>query len=277
MTNSNSVIGTTILHSVASGISRITLNRPDVANAILPEQRNAIIELLAAADGDPEVRVVVLASTGKIFCSGADVSTLSAGKPDADGKPATLRAGDGMQRLMKGAQRLITSVLDCSKPVICAVQGTAAGMGAHLAYASDLVVASEAASFIEAFVLRGLAVDAGGAYLLARRIGLQKAKELVFFGDRLSARDAATLGLVNKVVAAAEFETAVTELATRLAAAPTLAISLSKRLLNRSLESDRAGALLEEAMAQEVGFHSGDAQEGVKAFIERRPPQFKGY
>lgn len=264
-----------LLYRLEGGILRITLNRPEVANALLPEQRNKIIELLAAADVDPEIRVVVLSANGKFFCSGADVSTLA--KPSADGAVPALRAGEGMQRLLNGAQRLVTAVLDCSKPVVAVVQGTAAGLGAHLAYACDMVVASESASFIEAFVLRGMAIDSAGAYLLARRIGLQKAKELVFLGDKLSARDAAQLGLVNRVVEASELESVAEGLANRLALAPTLAIGLSKRLLNRAMEGDRSGALLEEAMAQEISSTSHDSKEGVRAFVERRPAQFLGY
>jgi 2-(1,2-epoxy-1,2-dihydrophenyl)acetyl-CoA isomerase len=268
MTYASTAIGSTILHRVEAGVSRITLNRPEAANAILPEQRDAILELLAAADADPEIRAVVLAATGKVFCSGADVSRLS-------GTPR--RAGAGMERLMNGAPRLPGAILDCAKPVICAVQGTAAGLGAHIAYASDLVVASEAAAFVEAFVLRGMVMDSAGAYLLTRRIGLQKAKEMAFFGDKLSAREAADLGLVNKVVAAEHLEDTVTAMADRLAKGATLAISLTKRMLNRAQDMDRATALLEEAMAQEILSTSEDGREGVAAFVEKRPPQFKGY
>jgi 2-(1,2-epoxy-1,2-dihydrophenyl)acetyl-CoA isomerase len=265
-----------VLESLHNGIQRITLNRPEVANALLPSQRDRIIELLGAADRDPEVRVVVLDAAGKFFCSGADVATLAKAAPDGSGPPA-LRAGEGMQRLLNGAQRLITAVLDCSKPVIAVVQGTAAGLGAHLAFACDLVIASENAAFVEAFVLRGMAIDTAGAYLLTRRIGLQKAKELVFFGDKLSAADAAQLGLVNRVVASEALADAAAALAQRLAAAPTLAIGLSKRLLNRALDGDRSGALMEEAMAQEISSRSHDSGEGVRAFVERRTAQFKGY
>src|SRR5947207_1296582 len=123
-----------------------------------------------------------------------------------------------------GAQRLIAAVLDCEKPVIAAVGGTAAGLGAHLAFACDLVVAAEEARFIEVFVRRGIVPDGGGAYLLPRLVGIQKAKELLFFGDDISAADAARLGLVNAVVPQAELEEEVRRLAARLAAAPTIAI-----------------------------------------------------
>jgi 2-(1,2-epoxy-1,2-dihydrophenyl)acetyl-CoA isomerase len=177
---------------------------------------------------------------------------------------------------MSGSQRLISSVLDCGKPVIAEVQGTAAGLGAHLAFACDLVVAAQEASFIESMLLRGIVLDAVGAYLLPRRVGLQKAKELALLGDTLPAAEAAALGLVNRVVPRDDLRATVTELAERLAAGPTSAIALTKRLLNLSLDQDRASALLAEAMAQEVQMTATDATEGVAAFIERRPPDYLG-
>ena len=259
--------GPVLINAVTDGILRITLNRPEAANAILAEQRDHIITLLAQADRDPEIRAIVLAANGRHFCSGADVSAVS----------GTPTAGDGMKRIRDGAQRLIAAILDCAKPVVASVQGAAAGMGAHIVFACDLVVASEAASFIEVFVTRGLTVDAGGAYLLPRRIGLQKAKELIFFGDRLSAADAAALGLVNRVVPPDALASATDALAARLAAGPTTAIGLAKLQLNRSLDADRASLFVEEAMAQEINSRTGDAREGIAAFVERRQPQFKGY
>jgi 2-(1,2-epoxy-1,2-dihydrophenyl)acetyl-CoA isomerase len=265
-------LGTTVLHEVTNGVSTITLNRPDVANALLPEQRDTIIELLSAAEGDRAIRVVVLRANGRHFCSGADVGTIRAAQVDGQ-----LRTGDGMRRIMQGAQRLIAAVLDCGKPVIAVVQGPAAGLGAHLAFACDLVVASDAAVFLEPFLLRGIVVDAGGAYLLPRLIGLQRAKELAFLGDKLGAADARELGLVNRVVPPEELEDVAAALATRLAAAPTGAVGLTKRLFNRSLDGDRTAAFLEEAMAQELQSHSHDSTEGVAAFGERRSPEYLGY
>lgn len=261
-----------VLHEVSGGVARITLNRPEAANAIAPEQRDRLISLLRAADSDPEVRVVVIASTGRHFCSGADVGRIGGAK----GAPEK-HVGDSMRRIMGGAQQLIASVLDCGKPVIAAVQGPAAGLGAHLAYAADLVVATEQATFIEAFVLRGLVVDAGGAYLLPRRIGMQKAKELAFLGDRLPASEALALGLVNRVVPADELDAAVAELAGRLAGAATSAITLTKKLFNRSLDADRDESFLLEGMAQEMQSHAYDSSEGVTAFKERRTPQYRGW
>lgn len=255
----------------SDGIGRITLNRPDAANAINPEQRNRLITLLAEAADDPEVRVVLLTSVGKHFCAGADVERI--GSVDSSAR----RVGGGSRLIRNGAQRLISSILDCDKPVIAVVQGTAAGLGAHLAYASDLVVASEQASFIESFVRRGLVVDAGGAYLLPRLIGLQRAKELAFLGDKLSATDAAALGLVNRVVPTEDLETTALELGRRLADGPTSAIALTKRLFNTSLDADRQRSFELEAAAQEMQTHSGDAVEGVQSFLERREPAYKGY
>jgi 2-(1,2-epoxy-1,2-dihydrophenyl)acetyl-CoA isomerase len=262
----------TVLLSDADGIRRITLNRPEAANALRPVDRDRLIELLNQADEDHAVRVVVIAANGRHFCSGADLTGI-ARSDSADAKRAT----DSMRKIMNGAQRLVAAVLDCGKPVIAVVNGAAAGIGAHLALAADLVVAAEDASFVEVFVRRGLVADGGGAYLLPRRIGMQKAKELAFFGDKLPAAEALTLGMVNRVVPAAELDAAADAFARRLAAGPTTAISLTKRLLNASPDGDRAAAFLAEAMAQEIQSTAEDSREGVRSFLERRPPEFRGY
>jgi 2-(1,2-epoxy-1,2-dihydrophenyl)acetyl-CoA isomerase len=266
-----------LLHIIEGGVARITLNRPDAANAITPDQRNRLIELFEAASADLAVRVVVLGATGKHFCTGADlrVSRISE-TPRPEGAPERT-VGDVGRSIKQGAQRLVTAILDCEKPVIAAVNGTAAGLGAHLALACDLIVAADSARFIEVFVRRGITPDGGGAYLLPRMIGLAKAKELVFFGDDLAAVDAERLGLINKVVPAADLATAVDAWAVRLAHGPTKAVSLAKWLLNRSLDSDRVTAFADEAWAQELASRTNDFQEGVQAFIERRPVEFKGW
>jgi 2-(1,2-epoxy-1,2-dihydrophenyl)acetyl-CoA isomerase len=261
-----------ILHSDADGIRRITLNRPEAANALRPVDRDRLIELLNEADEDHAIRVVVIAANGRHFCSGADVTGIAGAK-----SAGTKRATDSMRKIMNGAQRLVAAVLDCGKPVIAVVNGAAAGIGAHLALAADLVVAAEDASFVEVFVRRGLVMDGGGAYLLPRRVGMQKAKELAFFGDKLPAAQALALGMVNRVVPAAELGAAADEFARRLAAGPTTAISLTKRLLNASPDGDRAAAFLAEAMAQEIQSTAEDSTEGVRSFMERRPPEFRGF
>ena len=176
-------------HRVEGGIAWLTLNRPDAGNALTPAQRNRLIALLEEASADLAVRVVVIGAEGRHFCTGADLrADRSAGAPLPDGAPER-PTGSVARMIASGAQRLVAAVLDCEKPVIAAVGGTAAGIGAHLALASDLVIAAEEARFIEVFVRRGIIPDGGGAYLLPRLVGLHRAKELVFFGDDLSAAD----------------------------------------------------------------------------------------
>ncbi len=266
-----------VLHRVENRVAWITLNRPEVRNAITPDQRERVIELLDDASAQVDIGAVVLTATGDGFCTGAD---LRAGRrpapPRPEGAPDRIM-GDASRMIRRGAQRLVSAVLDCEKPVVGAVNGTAAGIGAHLAFACDLVVAAEGARFIEVFVRRGISPDGGGAYLLPRLIGLQKAKELIFFGDDLHADAAARLGLVNKVVPREQLEHAAGELAQRLAGGPTKAIGMAKWLLNRSLDSDRRTAFDEEAWAQELIVGTADAGEGLRACAARRAPEFKGY
>jgi 2-(1,2-epoxy-1,2-dihydrophenyl)acetyl-CoA isomerase len=257
-----------IRHTTDNQVSRITLNRPDALNALTPDQRERIIELLSQASADPAVRAVVLTGTGRGFCAGADLRGASA--------TGERIPGDVARTLRLGAQRLIAAVLDCEKPVIAAVNGTAAGLGAHLALACDLVLAAESARFIEVFVRRGLVPDGGGAYLLPRLIGPQRAKELMFFGDALTAAGAERLGLVNRVVPDAELDKTAAEWAARLAAGPTRALALTKQLVNASLDTDRATAFAAEAAAQEINMTTADAREGVAGFVERRSPEFEG-
>ncbi|WP_097265496.1 enoyl-CoA hydratase/isomerase family protein [Streptomyces sp. TLI_55] len=257
-----------VLHTVTDQVVSLTLNRPEVLNALTPEGRDLLIRLLADASADPEVRAVVLTGTGRGFCAGAD---LRGGTGSGERV-----AGDVARMLRSGAQRLIAAVLDCEKPVIAAVNGTAAGLGAHLALACDLVLAAESAKFIEVFVRRGLVPDGGGAYLLPRLIGPQRAKELLFFGDALSAADAERLGLVNRVVPEGELAKTAAEWAARLATGPTRALALTKQLVNTSLDTDRTTAFAAEAAAQEINMTTADAREGVASFVERRGAEFKG-
>ncbi|MFE9929845.1 enoyl-CoA hydratase/isomerase family protein [Streptomyces sp. NPDC005533] len=257
-----------VLHRTESNVSWITLNRPAAMNAVTWDQRERVIALLGDASADPAVRAVVLTATGKGFCAGADLR--------GDASAAERVAGDVARMIRLGAQRLITAVLDCEKPVLAAVNGTAAGIGAHLALACDLVIAAEPARFIEVFVRRGLVPDGGGAYLLPRLVGPQKAKELMFFGDALPAADAERLGLVNKVVPAQELEATARAWAERLAQGPTRALALTKQLVNASLDGDRATALAAEATAQEINMTTADANEGVASFVERRTPTYLG-
>lgn len=261
-----------VLHRTDGGVSWITLNRPEAMNAVTRDQRERVIALLGAASADPDVRAVVITATGKGFCAGADLR----GAPPGASIPTERVAGDVARMIRLGAQRLITAVLDCEKPVIAAVNGTAAGIGAHLALACDLVVAAEGARFIEVFVRRGLVPDGAGAYLLPRLVGPQKAKELMFFGDAVPAAEAERLGLVNKVVPGDALEETARAWAQRLAQGPTRALALTKQLVNASLDGDRAAALAAEAAAQEINMTTADAAEGVAGFVERRTPTYRG-
>ncbi|WP_435879414.1 enoyl-CoA hydratase/isomerase family protein [Streptomyces tirandamycinicus] len=288
-----------VLHRTENGVSWITLDRPEVMNAVSREQRERIIALLTDASADPAVRAVVITATGRGFCAGADLrgerpeasatgsavsgspadGSHTSGSAASDASPAGGRErvpGDVARMIRLGAQPFIAAVLDCEKPVIAAVNGTAAGIGAHLAFACDLVLASESARFIEVFVRRGLVPDGGGAYLLPRLVGPQRAKELMFFGDALSAADAERMGLVNRVVAADDLEKTARAWAERLAQGPTRALALTKHLVNASLDTDRASAFAAEASAVEIAMTTRDANEGVASFVERRTPEYRG-
>jgi len=266
-----------LLHEVRHGVAWLTFNRPDAGNSVTPDQRNRLIEHLDAASADPAVRCVVLTANGRHFCTGADLrADRSGGAARPEGAPDRM-VGDATRMIAGGAQRLISAVLDCEKPVVLGLNGTAAGLGAHLVLAADLVIAVAGAKIIEVFVRRGIIPDGGGPYLLTRAVGPHKAKELAFFGDDLLAEEAAVLGIVNKVVPADDLEAALTEWSERLATGPTRAIATTKWLINRAVDQDRHTAFGEEAMAQEHVMHTYDMGEGVSAFVERRDAEFKGW
>jgi 2-(1,2-epoxy-1,2-dihydrophenyl)acetyl-CoA isomerase len=259
-----------------AGVLTLTLNRPERKNSISPELREELLSGLEEAHSDDEIRCVVVTGAGDAFCSGVDLgrSKVTEGATRAEPQRPDLRAiRDAMKR---GMQRVIRSIWELDKPVIASVNGVAAGGGAQLALVCDLVIAAESARFIEIFVKRGLAVDSGGGWLLPRLVGLPKAKELVFFGDPISASDAREAGLINRVVPAAELERATREWAEKLARGPTRSIGASKMLLNRALETDLTTALDEEATAQAYLSQTHDFSEGVRAFAEKRDPDFRG-
>ena len=268
-----------------SGVAWIVLNRPDAGNALTREQRRGIQDRLEEAADDLGVRAIVLTASGdRHFCTGGDlrVAAQATAPPPGAPKPADVPdkpVGTVMRGLETslGAQRFIAALQDCPKPIIAAVNGTAAGFGVHVALACDLVIAADTARFIEIFVRRGLIPDGGGAYLLTRLVGPQKAKELFFFGDDVTAEEAQRIGLVNRVVPAAELRERAREWAERLASGPTVAIALTKRLVNSALESERGAAFRAEALALEVGMQAVDSNEGVRAFVERRPAEFVGW
>jgi 2-(1,2-epoxy-1,2-dihydrophenyl)acetyl-CoA isomerase len=185
-------------------------------------------------------------------------------------------AGRARDAIRGGSQRLFRAIWELERPTIAAVNGVAAGIGCHIAMACDLIVMSEKARFIEVFARRGIVPDGGGTYILPRLIGLARAKEMMLFADAWGAADAERIGLINKVVPPEDLEKVVTEWAERLASGPTRALGLAKRLLNRSLESDLATSLEEEALVQELVNNTEDIKEGMIAFGERRDPKFTG-
>jgi 2-(1,2-epoxy-1,2-dihydrophenyl)acetyl-CoA isomerase len=267
-----------LLRRIEDGICWITLNRPDAGNAMTTAMRDQIGDWMIEASGDPWVRVVVLTGAGENgFCTGADIrSQRRDPPPKPDGAPERI-VGDAARVIRSGWGRLVASIMDCEKPVIAGVNGTAAGGGMHLALACDLVIMAEEARFIEVFVRRGIAPDAGGAYILSRLVGPQKAKELFFFGDDVSAAEAHRIGLANKLVPRADLEKTLAEWAGRLAAGPTKAIAFAKWLTNRALDSDRDHAFWDEGYVQEMVSGTEDSKEGMLSFVERRPPEFKGW
>ena len=271
-------IGDDVTRRIENGVCWITLNRPDAGNALTQFMRDRIAEWVRDASADLFVRVVVITGTGdKAFCTGAD---LRGGRleprPKPDDAPEDV-VGEGARMIRDGWQSLVTAILDCEKPVIAGVNGTAAGGGMHLALACDLVVMAEEAKFVEVFVRRGIAPDAGGAWILTRLVGIQKAKELFFFGDDVPAPEASRIGLVNRLVPRAELQATLEEMAARLAQGPTKAIWIAKWLTNRALDVDRATSLYDEAIGQELVTNTSDMKEGIASFVERRPAEFKGW
>lgn len=267
-----------VLREDRNGVAWITLNRPDAGNAMTAEMRHQIADWLDEISGSYTVRAVVLTAAGeKGFCTGADLRGGRIQQPvKPDDAPERVQ-GDVARMIRTGWQRLINSVMDCEKPVVCGVNATAAGGGCNLVLACDLVIMAEEARLIEVFIRRGIIPDAGGIYLLPRLVGTHRAKEIMFFGDDLSAADCERFGIANRVVPRADLEKTLTEWAERLATMPTKAIGITKSLVNRSFESDRITAFNEEAWGQELNNVTEDSSEGVLSFIERRPAQFKGW
>ena len=271
-------IGDDLTRRIEDGVCWITLNRPEAGNALTQFMRDRIAQWVRDASADLFVRVVVITGTGdKAFCTGAD---LRGGRleprPKPDDAPEDV-VGEGARMIRDGWQSLVTAILDCEKPVIAGVNGTAAGGGMHLALACDLVVMAEEAKFVEVFVRRGIAPDAGGAWILTRLVGIQKAKELFFFGDDVPAPEASRIGLVTRLVPRAELQATLEEMAARLAKGPTKAIWIAKWLTNRALDVDRATSLYDEAIGQELVTNTSDMKEGIASFVERRPAEFKGW
>ena len=258
-------------------VAWITINNPDKGNAMSPGMRDRMTGLFESLNGQFDARAVVLTATGqKLFCPGADISVGREYAQRPDDAPA-LAVGEPRRMMLRGQHPLMSSILDCELPVIAAVNGTAAGMGVHLALMCDLVLMADHAKFIEVFARRGLVPDAMGTWILPRLIGPMKTKELMFFADDIPADYALELGLCNKVVSGEELIPSAMEWAVRLATGPTKAHMFTKWLVNRSLDVDRRTITEEESWAVELNNGTMDAQEGVNSFRERRDPNWRGF
>jgi 2-(1,2-epoxy-1,2-dihydrophenyl)acetyl-CoA isomerase len=266
-----------LLARLDNGVLWLTINRADAGNAIPYYLRDRLIQWFRDAHTDLAVRCVVLTGAGeKHFCTGADLTLRPADPPLPEGAPERI-IGSAIDMMRRGFQTLMQAIQDCEKPVIVALNGTAAGAGSMFTLAADLVVAAEHARLIQVFVRRGLVPDAGVAYLLPRIVGMHKAKELIFFGDDLTAPEMERLGIANKVVPGDQLLAATKEWAERLAQGPTKAIGWSKKLLHDASELSRRDVLEEEAMLVEINTLTHDGMEGVNSFRERRATQFTGW
>jgi enoyl-CoA hydratase/carnithine racemase len=254
------------------GALTITLNRPKVKNAINAQMWLDLLQVLRATGRDTSVRVVVLTGAGGAFCSGADLSgRASSADAPSQRPPHQLVAMREVADVAMELHRL-------PMPVIAKVGGVAAGAGCNMALGCDLIVASDTARFSEIFAKRGLAIDFGGSWILPRLTGLHKAKELVFFGDVISAQEAERIGIVNRVVRADELDAFVDEWTKRLLAGPPLALRMSKRLLNDGARMSMDQALEAEGWTQSVTIAgTADTTEAFTAFIQKRPPNFTGH
>jgi 2-(1,2-epoxy-1,2-dihydrophenyl)acetyl-CoA isomerase len=254
-----------LLSSTHSGIRTLTLNRPEVFNSFNLDLGRAFQEALDVAASDAEVRCVVVTGAGKAFCAGQDLKEVTA--PDAP---------DFYTVVEETYNASIRRIRAMEKPVIAAVNGVAAGAGANIALACDLVVARESAAFIQAFSKIGLIPDSGGTWMLPRLVGMQRAAALAFLGDRVSASEAASLGMIYRAVADEVFEAEVDALAVRLAALPTRALGLTKRAFNAGWDQSLSDHLTTERDLQIAAAATADYAEGVAAFLEKRPAHFTG-
>ncbi len=254
----------TILFEVNSGIARLTLNRPEVFNAFNEQQSTDVTDALKKCEKDKSIRVLIITGAGKAFCSGQDLKSIAGEKRSLS------------ESLYKRYNPMIRAMRNLPVPVICKLNGVAAGAGCSLALACDFIVASDNASLIEVFINVGLVLDSGSSYFLPRLIGSARAFELATMGTKVTAQQAYDWGMVNRVVKAEDLDAEVEKVADYYAKAPTKAVALIKQMLNKSANSDLDTTLEYEAYCQEIAGRTDDYQEGVRAFIEKRKPGFAG-
>ena len=260
---SDAVATHTVKTTLEKQVLWIRLNRPESMNAVNGELRAALAAAVRDADRNPEARVVVVTGTGRAFCAGADVREFAS------------REG-AVEEIRGEYERILTGLRNMPKPVIAALNGVAAGIGASIAMAADMRFATPEAALVEAFVKIGLTPDGGASWFLPRFIGAAKAFELMYTGDPMPAAEAERLGLYNKVIPGDQLEAAVRELAERLATGPAMALAAAKRSVNFSFNSSFEEALDFEFLLQAVQMQGQDFKEGVTAFLEKRQPSFKG-
>ena len=254
-----------LLKSIEDGVGYITLNRPEKYNSYNKEMAYAFREALDEFAANSEVRCVYITGAGKGFCSGQDLSE------------ATNPTPEEFERIVKEHYNaVITRIRHMEKPVIAAVNGVAAGAGANLALACDIVVAAESATFIQAFIKIGLIPDCGGTYMLPRLVGMQRAAGLMMTAEKVSAKDAVAMGMIYKCFPDDVFVTESRLMAATLAKMPTLGMALTKKLLNESFGNSLEAQLEREQKVQAVAGASYDFKEGVQAFLEKRLPEFIG-
>lgn len=255
----------TVLYHKEGNILRITLNRPEVYNAFDDTLSYELQDALKAAEKDTEVRVVVLTGKGKAFCSGQDLKAI-----------AGIEKRSFIDSINKRYNPIIRAMRNMPKPIICRLNGVAAGAGCSLALACDLIIASETAVLVEAFINIGLVMDSGSSYFLPRLVGSTKAFEIATMAPKITGQQAFDWGIANRVTSPETLDDVVNEIANYYANAPTKAIGLMKKMLNKSTSSDMETILEYEAYCQEIAGNSEDNKEGVTAFIEKRKPAFKG-
>lgn len=257
-----------LLEERTGSILTLRMNRPERLNALNIELGRALADALRRAGEDSSVRVVVLTGAGRAFCAGGDLALLS--------DVRSRKASHELEGLVRSGKDICLAVCDMAKPVIAAVNGPAAGGGMNLALACDMRIASDQASFCEAFVRLGLYPDFGGTYYLPRLVGLSRAAELFCTAEVLTAHEALRLGIVSHVVPQEELEEETRDLAERLAAAPPLPIRAVKQTLLGAERDALERALDREISIQVECFLSEDCAEGLRAFLEKRKPQFRG-
>jgi 2-(1,2-epoxy-1,2-dihydrophenyl)acetyl-CoA isomerase len=254
----------------ADAVLRLTIDQPRTRNSINAEMMDCLISNIEDAGQDESVRVIVLTGEGGNFCAGAD---LVARNQPSDQRP---RVGSIQRRVPNQAHRLIPTILTTQVPIVCKVEGWAAGIGFHMALASDFCVAATTSRFWEPFMSRGFTPDSGGTWLLPRLVGLKRARELLILGEELTGDQAADWGLIHQAVDPQQVDQASESIVQRLADGPTVAIGLTKWLLHVGGEQDFEHQLRSEAFALELSSRSNDFKEGLVAFREKRGPTFRG-